>query len=218
MSVDYNNFSNTFSNSRINMKWEEIDYFIKYLKDNIKDKKVDILDVGCGNGRLLEHLNKQDIGEFDYLGLDSSVGLIDEAKKIHTDNEFKVLNMLNLEQLKREINYLFFIASFHHLESIEDRLKVLIQAKKLLKPNGTIFMTNWALESNLNLEKYKDSLINNSTNQYQSKDFKIKIGRFDRFYHSFSIEELDYLFKEAGLEIIENKLFSNQKNIVSIVR
>gem|GEM_PF-3144584 len=58
-------------------------------------------------------------------------------------------------------------------------------------------MTNWALESNLNLEKYKDSVIKNSTNQYQSKDFKIKIGRFDRFYHSFSIEELDYLFKEA---------------------
>jgi hypothetical protein len=31
MSVDYNNFAKTFSNSRKNMKWEEIDYFVSFL-------------------------------------------------------------------------------------------------------------------------------------------------------------------------------------------
>jgi hypothetical protein len=33
MSVDYNNFATTFSQSRKNMKWEEIDYFIDFLNN-----------------------------------------------------------------------------------------------------------------------------------------------------------------------------------------
>jgi hypothetical protein len=32
MSVDYNNFAKTFSKSRKNMKWEEIDYFLSFLE------------------------------------------------------------------------------------------------------------------------------------------------------------------------------------------
>jgi hypothetical protein len=32
MSVDYNDFAKTFSNSRKKMKWEEIDYFLSFLE------------------------------------------------------------------------------------------------------------------------------------------------------------------------------------------
>jgi hypothetical protein len=45
MTVDYDKFAKTFSNSRKNMKWEEIDYFLdKFLKNN---KDFSVLDVGC---------------------------------------------------------------------------------------------------------------------------------------------------------------------------
>jgi hypothetical protein len=40
--VDYNKFAKTFSNSRKNMKWEEIDYFMNFLK---KEKTLKILDI-----------------------------------------------------------------------------------------------------------------------------------------------------------------------------
>jgi hypothetical protein len=33
--VDYNNFAKTFSNSRKNMKWEEIDYFLSKIPNLI---------------------------------------------------------------------------------------------------------------------------------------------------------------------------------------
>jgi hypothetical protein len=36
-------------------------------------------------------------------------------------------------------------------------------------------MTNWALESEFNREKYKNSKIPNSTNEFGSSDFNIKI-------------------------------------------
>jgi hypothetical protein len=40
--VDYNNFAKIFSNSRKNMKWEEIDYFLENIN---KDKALKILDI-----------------------------------------------------------------------------------------------------------------------------------------------------------------------------
>jgi len=45
--MNYNNFAKTFSDSRKNMKWEEIDFFTNYVKDNLNiiSKKYDILDI-----------------------------------------------------------------------------------------------------------------------------------------------------------------------------
>jgi len=44
--MDYNNFAKTFSNSRKNMKWEEIDYFLEFINKNSLDKKnISILDI-----------------------------------------------------------------------------------------------------------------------------------------------------------------------------
>ena len=42
MSVDYNNFAKTFSSSRKNMKWEEIDFFMELIKEK---KSLNILDI-----------------------------------------------------------------------------------------------------------------------------------------------------------------------------
>jgi hypothetical protein len=79
-------------------------------------------------------------------------------------------------------------------------------------------MTNWALNSQLNAEKYKNSIVENSKNEFWSQDYNIKIGKFTRFYHSFSLEELEYLFKQVWFDIIENRLFENGRNWVSIVK
>ncbi|MFA5916843.1 MAG: class I SAM-dependent methyltransferase [Candidatus Gracilibacteria bacterium] len=241
MSVDYNNFATTFSQSRKNMKWEEIDYFIDFLKNQnpspargrLGGGGVSILDVGCGNGRLLAHIENSGIKIDNYLGTDLSVGLIDEAKKLHPHHNFQVLDMLDLQKLRIEstpsikgargfstiknFDYIFFIASFHHLHTIEERLEVLKQAKNLIKPDGIIFMTNWALNSELNSEKYKNSVIKNSKNEFGSEDYNIKIGEFTRFYHCFSSDELEFLFKETGFEVVENRLFENGRNWVSII-
>jgi hypothetical protein len=43
--------------------------------------------------------------------------------------------MLDLDKLEKKFDYIFFIASFHHLDFIEKRLNVLIKAKNLLKQN-----------------------------------------------------------------------------------
>jgi hypothetical protein len=67
---------------------------------------------------------------------------------------------------------IFFIASFHHLETFEERLKVLEQTKKVLVPGGKIYMTNWHLLSDQN-QKYLLSKKRDYPNE--SADFDIKI-------------------------------------------
>jgi SAM-dependent methyltransferase len=213
MTVDYNNFAKTFSNSRKNMKWEEIEYFLSFLD---WQKNIEILDVWCWNGRFLAFLKEKKINYKKYLWIDLSKWLLEEAKKNHIENDFLELNMLDLDKIWEKFDYIFFIASFHHLDSLENRLKVLKKAKNLLKENWKIFMTNWALNSELNEEKYKNSQIKNSKNTFWGLDYNIKIWKFDRYYHCFSLEELEYLAKKTWLKIKENRLFENNRNFVSI--
>ena len=89
---------------------------------------------------------------------------------------------------------IFFIASFHHLDSRGERISVLSQAKKLLSKTGKIIMINWNLQSP-SQSKYQDS----KTLDYPdgSADYNIKIGTHTRFYHSFSAAE--YLSLAAEL-------------------
>jgi hypothetical protein len=78
-------------------------------------------------------------------------------------------------------------------------------------------MANWALNSELNKEKYSNSKIQNSENQFWWEDYNIKIGKYKRFYHCFSLEELDYLSKQVWLNIKENRIFENNRNFILIL-
>ena len=141
--TNYNNFAQTFSRSRKNMKWEEIDYFISsYLKD-VQWKS--ILDIGCGSGRLLQQFSHYfNIDEIKYLWVDVSDEILSEAKKIYSNKDFLNIDMNSLETLKnKKFDSIFFIASFHHLQTIDERIEVLRKVKKLLNKDGKIFLTNW---------------------------------------------------------------------------
>lgn len=216
--VNYDQFAATFSESRNHMKWEEIEYFVEKYSEYIDEKK--IIDIGCGNGRLLDHFIKSHyIFDIDYFWIDSSKWMVEEAKKKFGSDDFLVCDMLDLDRLPiKNFESVFFIASFHHLLTIEERIKVLEDLKKIVLPWNYIFMTNWALESEFNKQKYRLSAIENSQNEFWGKDFNIKIWEFERFYHCFSLQELEYLFEKTWYEIIENRLFENERNFISIIK
>ncbi len=227
--MSYDNFAETFSNSRKNLHWPELDSIILDIRNQGYSS---VLDIGCGNGRFIEQLtvdNGQWIVEnwqliidseqwtmwekFQYLGIDSSEWMIIEARKLHPEYQFEVIDMKNLPSI---VNFplstfhwdaLLFLASFHHLESREERLQVLKDARKLLTPWGRIYMTNWNLRE---IEKYEKS-------HHWNGDYTIKIGEFSRYYHGFTVEELAWLFEEAGYRIIENRVWEGGRNIVSIL-
>lgn len=206
--MSYDNFATTFSNSRKNHPWPELDAIIDDMR---KQGYTSVLDIGCGNGRFLEEIQSSGFKVQEYLGIDSSKWMIAEARKLHPDFQFEVCSMESLFShpaipLSR-YPAILFLASFHHLETRVSRIETLKQAKELLAPNGRIYMTNWNL---LEQEKYRES------HQWNG-DYDIKIGEFSRYYHGFTVEELAELFEEAGLEVVENGVFEGGRNIVSIL-
>jgi len=216
--VDYDNIAKDFSKSRKNMKWEEIDYFVSAYLNDFKNKY--FLDIGCWSARLLEQFsNSFDINKINYLWIDLSSWMLEEAKKSYIDKEFLVLDMNSINQIKdKQFDFIFFIASFHHLQTFDERIEVLKKANNLLKKDWIIFMTNWYLNSSINDEKYKNDVIKNSENEFWSMDYNIYFSEYPRFYHCFSLNELNFLFKNTWFEIIENRAFETNKNFVSIIK
>ena len=81
--------------------------------------------------------------------------------------------MQDIKQIETTYDAIVFLASFHHLETQEERMQVLKDIKKLLHPNGRIYMTNWNLREQSKYEK----------SHRENGDFDIKIGEFFRYYH-----------------------------------
>lgn len=213
--VDYNNFAKIFAKSRKNMKWEEIDYFLEKIN---KDEKLKILDIWCWSWRLLEQFsNDFNIEKIDYLWLDLSSEMLKSAKNNFPDKEFLELNMLNIDKITTKFNNIFFIASYHHLDNLENREEVLKKVYNLLEDWWRIYMTNWALNSEINNEKYKNSVIKNSENKFGSTDYNIVFWENDRYYHCFDLKELEYLAEKNNFKILENRLFDTSRNFITIL-
>ncbi|MBX9809001.1 class I SAM-dependent methyltransferase [Candidatus Gracilibacteria bacterium] len=202
--MSYDNFATTFSNSRKNHPWPELEYIIEDLKQN---EYSSVLDIGCGNGRFLEESLKMNYRPIKYLGIDESEGMIREARKLNPSNQFQVIGMQDMKIIEQSFDVLLFLASFHHLETREERIRVLESTKKLLTQKSRIYMTNWNL---LDQERYQK-------NHRGNGEFDIKIGEFSRYYHGFTLTELSDLFEEAGYSTFENRIFDGGRNIISIL-
>ena len=215
--TNYDAFAETFSNSRKSMQWDEINYFMQIFSRYIKWKKnISILDIWCWNWRLLSSINEFFPNvNFKYIWVDNSIGMINEARKLHNESEFQHLDMKDIHSIEKQFDLIVMVASFHHLKHIDERESFLYSVRNILKLKWELFMTNWALLSDLNLNKYFSSRVLDSVNKFWSCDYSIKIWEHRRFYHAFNIEELTYLFHNAWFEVIENKLFKTQKNIIS---
>ena len=206
----YDSFAKTFSESRKNHPWPEIDAIIADMKTHNIQK---VLDIGCWNGRFLEELDKQWYPLSYYQWIDNSEGMIQEAQKLHPENCFRVCPMEHMETSSIHGGYdaILFLASFHHLNSALNRMQTLSIARNLLAPHGRIYLTNWNLLENTELfERYQDGYDGNG-------DFRIKIGEYERYYHGFKLNELERLYEGVDYTIEHNQVFSPGKNIFSIL-
>ena len=207
----YDQIAPEFNATRQNL-WPELLEFKKYLNDD-----QNILDLGCGNGRLI-HLLKE--FKINYTGSDISSDLLNYAK----NQDFgKIMNfkfiesdMINLDFEDNSFDIIFLIASLHHLNTKVDRIKMLTNIEKWLKPNGFVIMTNW----NLFQKKYIKHIFNIHKRSWN--DFLIpwkdKNGNVlvKRFYHGFRTKELEKLLEKSDLTLVKNSFSELKKNIITI--
>lgn len=193
----YDKFASLFSATRQH-SWSDFLAFEKYIERGAR-----VLDVGCGNGRLADFLANYGV---QYVGVDVSSGLIDEARRLHPKNQFTLSDMRTLPFPDASFEQIFVIASFHHLEKETDRELALREMKRVLALGGVIILTNWNLQSNwakkkIASGKYVKTGVSGYSVPWRSP-FGDKLA--DRYYYSFSLSELDELFTRNGFFVLEN--------------
>ncbi len=202
----YDDYAKTFSNSRKEMKWKEI----SSLMQNIPTSGLlSVLDVWCWSWRLIPYLKERNPG-INYLWTDLSEWMISEAKRNFPDEKFLVLDMSDLSKLDSKYDFIFLIASYHHLNSPDIRLDVLKILHEKLVVWWKLLMTNWNLLSEENLSKY-------SWMRIIDNDFNIKIWSFHRYYHAFTLEELEILSLKADFKIKSNYFSDDNRNILTVL-
>lgn len=181
--------------------------------------RLKVLDLGCGNGRLIKALETSG-RHFDYLGIDFSEELIKAATRNAPGREFKLADMREVDFAPASFDMIFLIASFHHLEYKSERIRLLNNINKWLKPGGYLFMTNW----NLWQPKYRQYWWKNWWRKISFNDFYIpwqsysgKGEKLWRYYHSFTVNELVGILKKAGFKVEPNGVYKSKWNTVVFV-
>jgi len=190
----YDLISEHFSSTR-KYAWKEFVFFKPFLRN-----KMDILDLGCGNGRLIDFLDEY---LNTYLGVDLSEGMLKEASKRYPNMEFRQGEMSNIKNIVNSYyDAIFSIAAFHHLPTRKLRKKAVLSFKDILKNNGIICMTVWNLWQKRYFWNYIESYLCLRPRfiriPWKDKDGNIQANRY---YYSFRKAEILRLFKSFGFDV-----------------
>lgn len=212
----YNLVADKFSQTRGHF-WRGLEFVADYVRDGDN-----ILDFGCGNGRLLEIIGEKKI---NYIGVDVSRNLIDIAKSEHPGYNFlKIASSGSLAFSTGYFNVVYSIAVFHHIPSRKLRREIAKELCRVMVPGGRIIITVW----NLWQPKYIKNIFFNWIGKVAGKSkldwndcyitFKNNQGEiFKRYHRAFTRKELKKLFNSAGFEIEKCEAL-NGRNIILIAK
>tara|TARA_B100000989_G_scaffold257251_2_gene206723 strand:- start:269 stop:889 length:621 start_codon:yes stop_codon:yes gene_type:complete len=193
----YEKIAHHFSDTRV-YKWSWVINFLDSLKKNSL-----VYDLGCGNGRNMNH------GGLNFIGIDNCENFIN----ICNEKKLKVINsnITSIPLSGNSADAIICIAVFHHLSCYENRLNSLIEMKRLVKNGGKILLSVWSIIQ----PKKTRRTFNNYGNNIVLWDDKGKI--YERFYYIFKLDEIRELIKKSGLIIIDyqyncgNEIFTLMK-------
>jgi SAM-dependent methyltransferase len=214
----YDRIAEKFSQTRKHF-WGDLEFLSDYVHDGDQ-----VLDFGCGNGRLLEIIGRKEI---DYSGVDVSQKLIDLAQAKYPDRAAKFSKIPGQGSLPFTddfFNTIFSIAVFHHLPGQDVRAEVVRELYRILKPEGMVIVTVW----NLWQRKYLPNLAKNwlvksvGLNRLDWNDCRIAFKNnkgevFHRYHHAYCERELCELFLAAGFKIERIETVSG-RNIVLVAK
>ena len=184
----YDAIATHFDNTR-SYKWSWVNDFLNTLKINSI-----VYDVGCGNGRNMINNNSNNL---IFTGIDNCENFVTlcKSKNLNVINA----NMTSIPLKSNSADAILCIAVFHHLENTENRVKALLEMKRLIKIKGQILLSTWSINQPQKTRRSFNNYGNNIVlyNKYGTL--------YERFYYIFKIDELHKLFTLCGLTIIDYK-------------
>ena len=183
------------------------------VKEFLKDKKGKMLDLGCGSGRnmvLQEGL--------EYYGCDFSAKMIEFAKqkaeKIGVKAHLRKMNADKLQYYDEFFDVAIFFSTLHCIENETLRKKSLQELFRILKTGGEAMISVW--------DKNKDENFKKIEVNAGFVDWKKDGVVYKRYYYAYDEDELVYLLKEVGFEILRIGEYGDgkheKKNLVIYVR
>lgn len=219
VSRNYEEIAKDFNETRNKYLWPELIKLSRIVKDGDK-----VMDVGCGNARLLEAWTGRDI---KYTGIDNSKNLIKLAEEKYASEscKFSVGDILKLGDYgEYDFDFVFCIAVLHHLPGKEMQIQALRQLKNKINDKGKIVLTVWNLWNQQKYEKliYKFWLLKLIGKNKMDIgdilfDWKNSQGEIvsKRYYHAFTKRSLKKVIKKAGLKI--DKCYKDKYNFYCVL-
>jgi len=212
---NYNKIAEDFSATRAYI-WDDIKVLLDYVGEGDS-----VLDVGCGNGRLVEGLKEKNV---KYLGIDFSEKLIAEARKKYPHHEFAVVDLAEFHSDQAKYDVVFCLSVLNHFPK-DFQEKIILNIKSALKPGGCLLMINWNLW-NIKSKKSVWRLPKFGKFQDLMTIWRGASEQVKLYYYAFTNGEIRNLLNKTGFEVEVNKFFRNGRpsnwifgrNIVTVAR
>lgn len=179
-----------------------------------------ILDLGCGNGRLFQLFSDRDMS-VTYIGQDQSKGLLALAKKQFSSGQFIVGSMTHIPLSDKSVDVIYSIAAFHHLPDDGSRQACLQEIARVLKPGGTLVMSNWNLRNEYVQQKIADGKYQLSKTDDTHVQIPWRTGdqmvHGWRHYYYISFDVLRSLLEPLGFSI-KTEYYTSEKLPIATAR
>jgi ubiquinone/menaquinone biosynthesis C-methylase UbiE len=208
----YDAIADQFSSTRQYL-WGDLEPLAEYAQ-----KGDTILDLGCGNGRLYQLFEKHDLS-VTYIGQDQSDGLLGHAAETFPNGQFVSGSMTQIPLSDKTVDSVYSIAAFHHLPDDGSREACLKEIARVLRPGGTLVMSNWNLENDYVVQKiidgkYKQSEIDPTHVQIPWRTGDQTVHGW-RHYYYISHDMLKTLLEPLGFSVKKEYYTSEQVPIAT---
>jgi len=153
-----------------------------------------LLNVGCAHGP--DFLPFKD--SFELHGIDFSPRMLEMAEKFAAKHEFRAslveTDARHLPYPDATFDWAIAVATYHHIEDSEERLRALIELYRVLQPGGEAFITVWNRWQPQFWFRSRDTLV-----PWHGRDRTLY-----RYYHLFSYREMEKVARQAGFELLES--------------
>ncbi len=214
-------FSETRSSERMNVA-----PIMPYLAPD-----ANLLDVGCGNGRLAERLDREGF-RLSYLGVDLTPALIEVAQARlpglqHVAARFRVADIAVPGwaaplQTDGPFDLVLALAVLHHLPGFDLRQRVVAEFVSLLRPGGKIILSNWQFTRRARLRNklVPWSVLGIDENQVEPGDALLdwkRGGTGYRYVHLLTEKEVSDLAAAASLTVVSQFYADADLNLYSVL-
>ena len=153
-----------------------------------------LLNIGCAHGPDFLPLRKG----FELHGVDFSNEMLKLAQKYSKKFKFAVslveADARQLPYADESFDWAIAVATYHHIQDKEDRLKALQELRRVLKPDGEAFITVWnRWQPRFWLQR-----------RHTAVPWRTRDKTLYRHYYLFSYLELERLCEKADFEVLKS--------------